>query len=102
MNLNIIFAGITLTCLTFNTAAAQGRGLRSENRKIRQGLISGQLTKPEAMRLKLQETRLRREAICYKMNDGQIDPVERRDLIRDKRRLDRNIYIQKHDGQTRY
>ncbi|MFT3681823.1 MAG: hypothetical protein QM791_16240 [Ferruginibacter sp.] len=91
-----------LTLFIAGTAAAQnGPGLKDENRRIRQGVVNGQLTPAETVRLKTQERRLREEAIRYKMNDGHISACERRDLRRDNRRLNRQIFIQKHDRQRR-
>lgn len=85
------------------SATAQNNlSLRDENRRINQGIVSGELTPREAGRLKFQEAHLRREAIRFKMNDGKIGPVERRKLERDNRRLNRHIYRQKHDCQKRF
>jgi hypothetical protein len=83
-----------------STAVAQP-GLRDENRRIRRGAISGQLTPAETIRLKQQENALRAEALRFKQNDGRISRRERRKLLRDERRLDRHIFIQKHDRQRR-
>lgn len=88
--------------ITLSVSAQNNQSLRDENRRIRQGVVSGQLTAPEVTRLKIQESRLRTEALRYKYNDGRIGPRERADLRRDNRRLSRNIFRQKHDRQTRF
>jgi hypothetical protein len=88
--------------ITLSVSAQNNQSLRDENRRIRQGVVSGQLTASEVTRLKIQESRLKIEALRYKCNDGRIGPRERADLRRDNRRLNRNIFRQKHDRQTRF
>ncbi|MEO7767551.1 MAG: hypothetical protein ABIS01_09000 [Ferruginibacter sp.] len=103
MKLKFIITAVALLSISaINVSAQNGRSLRDENQHIRQGMRSGQLTHRETARLSAQKNHLRREAIRYKANDGHIGPRERADLRRDNRRLDRNIYRQKHDRQRRY
>lgn len=103
MKTGLIIAAVTVLSIAGTAVKAQNpNSLRDEDRRIRQGVRSGQLTPIEAARLKAQEARIRQEAIRYKMNDGRIGPLERADLRRDQRRLDRNIYRQKHDCQRRF
>lgn len=102
MKTAILFAAI-ISIATLSASAQSGnRSLKDENRRIRQGVKSGQLTAAETARLKMQEARLKREAIRYKRNDGVISPIERADLRRDNKRLNRNICRQKHDRQIRH
>lgn len=91
-----------LGILSINASAQNNRSLRDENRRIHQGVVSGQLTALEAARLNAQKAQLRREAIRYKRNDGRIGACERADLRRDNRRLSKNIFRQKHDRQRRF
>ena len=98
----IITAIAFFSIITLTVTAQNNHSSRDENRRIRQGVVSGQLTAPEVARLKIQESRLRAEAIHYRNNDGHIGPRERADLRRDNRRLSRNICRQKHDRQTRF
>ncbi|MEP6673599.1 MAG: hypothetical protein ABJA78_00525 [Ferruginibacter sp.] len=98
-----IFIATALFIATAFTASAQNaRSLKDENRRIRQGVKSGQLTAAETARLKAEESRLRAEAIRDKTNNGNIGPAERAKLLRDEKRLDRNIRRQKHDRQRRH
>lgn len=99
-----LFIASAILCIISVSASAQNgnRSLRDENRRIKGGVVSGQLTAAEAARLKAQEASIRREAIRYKTNDGRIGPRERADLRRDQKRLDRNICRQKHDRQRRH
>jgi len=97
-----IFAIAIFSIITLTVTAQNNRSLRDENRRIRHGVISGELTASETARLKIQESRLRAEAYRYKNNDGRISFQERADLRRDNRRLSRNIFRQKHDSQIRF
>ena len=98
----IITAIAFFSIISLSAAAQNNLSLHDENRRIRQGVVSGQLTAPELTRLKIQESQLRAEALRYKCNDGRIGPRERADLRRDNRRLSRNIFHQKHDRQRRF
>jgi hypothetical protein len=103
MKPTILIAAIALLIFSTNAATAQNnRSLRDESMRIRQGVISGQLTAAEAHRLNEQKRALKAEAFRYKLNDGHINPLERADLRRDNRRLNRNIFRQKHDRQKRF
>jgi hypothetical protein len=98
----IITAIVFFSIISLSAAAQNNHSLLDENKRIRQGVVSGQLTAPELTRLKIQESKLRSEALRYKCNDGRIGSRERADLARDNRRLSRNIFRQKHDRQTRF
>ncbi|MEO5893736.1 MAG: hypothetical protein ABIQ31_26005 [Ferruginibacter sp.] len=103
MRSKFIFAIILLlSASTISVSAQNNRGLRDERQRIHQGVKSGELTARETARLSREKAKLRNEAIRYKTNDGHIGPRERADLRRDNRRLDRNIYRQKHDRQRRF
>jgi hypothetical protein len=103
MKPTFILASIAFFSIVIGSATAQGNpGLRDESRRIRRGVVSGQLTPAEAIRLNEQKRALRAEALRYKLNDGRIGPLERADLRRDNHRLNRNICRQKHDRQRRF
>jgi len=68
--------------------------------RIRQGVASGALTKPEAKRLRAEQRGIASEEKAFKA-DGKLSRVERRDLTRDQNRASRDIARQKHDAQTR-
>ena len=103
MKSKFIIAIVALMSVATISASAQGnRNLRDEDQRIHNGVRSGQLTARETARLEREKANLRNEAIRYKVNDGRIGPRERADLRRDNRRLDRNIFRQKHDRQIRH
>ena len=102
MKTRFLIAIVTLLSVSaFDASAQKNRNLSDESQRIHQGVKSGELTASEAARLNTQKAHLRNESIRYKTNDGCIRPRERADLRRDKKRLDKNIFRQKHDRQRR-
>ena len=81
-------------------AASINRREHRQSARIREGVHSGELTRREAHHLIGQEGHIRAEEYRYRHNDGQLGPRERADLRHDENRASRNIYHQKHDGQT--
>ena len=70
------------------------------NHRIKHGVKTGQLTPKEAKMLRVQKAHvqsLKRMARA----DGHITPRERVIINRSQRNLNRNIYYQKHDRDTR-
>jgi hypothetical protein len=72
-----------------------------QHERIRQGVRSGELTQREAARLRGEQAGLRAEERRYRATGGGLSGWERRDLQRDLDRSSRDIYRQKHDGQSR-
>lgn len=76
---------------------------RKENQqdRIAQGIKSGQLTAGETARLERKEAGLNREIRGMRqLNGGKLTPKERALVNHQQNRLSRDIYRQKHDGQT--
>ena len=72
----------------------------NEQRRIANGVESGQLTNREASRLERGESRIAgREARAGR--DGHIDRYEQRGIQRAENRESRAIHHERHDGQTR-
>jgi hypothetical protein len=69
--------------------------------RIREGVQSGELTGPEAARLRAQQTALRAEERRYRSTGRGLSPWERLDLQRDLNRTGRRIRLQKSDDQRR-
>ena len=84
-----------------NAAPWQSVNQRQANieRRIDQGVRSGALTRPEAMRLRGEFRDLARLERQYR-RDG-LSPWERRDLDRRFDRLSNRIYAERHDNQDR-
>jgi hypothetical protein len=73
---------------------------RNERARIHQGVASGQLTRPEAARLKAREADIRQDKRMAKA-DGVVTRDERQDIRKEEAHASRAIHRQKHDGQTR-
>ena len=72
----------------------------NERARIRQGVATGELTRPEAQRLRTREADIRQDKQAARA-DRVVTPGERRELRTDERRTSRAIYRQKHDRQVR-
>jgi hypothetical protein len=83
---------------------AQVRGIdrreRCEQRRIHQGVRSGELTRREAERLRAEQFRIRAYEARAR-SDGSLSRRERYRLDHMLDRASRDIYRQKHDGQGR-
>lgn len=96
----------TFFVLLFSTiACAQSTPLadkREQNQRarIRDGVESGEVTKPEAARLKAEQRHIRRTERRAK-SDGQVTPRERAKIQRKQNKASRDIRRQKNDGQSR-
>jgi hypothetical protein len=81
------------------TTARPVSTLKNDRTRVRQGVKSGELTKKETARLAVQGAKVKQERKDVRA-DGTVTPSERKDLRKDKKRLSKNIYKQKHDAQT--
>jgi len=71
-----------------------------QQRRIKQGVKSGELNRREAARLETQQARTRRLEARAK-SDGKVTVKERARLQHRENKTSRRIYRQKHDAQTR-
>ncbi|QKG53520.1 hypothetical protein [Hymenobacter sp. BRD67] len=81
------------------TPAINARQAQERNR-IRQGVRSGELTRPEAARLRGREARIGADKRAARA-DGVVTRGERQEIRHDEQRTSRAIYNQKHDRQVR-
>ncbi|MEO6850605.1 MAG: hypothetical protein ABI203_12155 [Mucilaginibacter sp.] len=72
----------------------------TQERRINQGVRSGQLTRNEARHLRTDERRINRDKRMAKA-DGRVTTSERRHLRREENRTSRAIYRDKHNGRIR-
>lgn len=72
----------------------------NERARIRQGVATGQLTRPEAARLRARQTAIHQEKKAARA-DGVVTRDERQAIRKDENQASRAIYRQKHDGQVR-
>lgn len=102
MKQTIQIIGLGLSLAAFSEAAGpiRERSLNQQSR-IRQGVVSRQLTAPEAARLAARESNLHRTIVRDRWDGGGLTRAERLKIDRRQDALSRDIYRQKHDGQTR-
>ena len=73
---------------------------RNERARTRQCVATGELTRPEANRIKSREADIRQDRHAARA-DGVVTRDERQDSRKNKNQASRAIYRQKHDGQDR-
>ena len=76
----------------------EGQNARHTQRRIRQGVRSGELTKREAQRLHWQQQRLHQDAQRARA-DYRVTERERARLTRERERASRHIYRAKHNNR---
>ena len=96
---------VTLVLSVTLSTAAYGQGTikkreQIQRERIQQGVNSGELTRPEAQRLRVEQARVHATEARAK-KDGVVTPRERAKLNRELNVTSRNIFRQKHDQQTR-
>lgn len=98
------FAALAMASTTHAGPGARDPGVNTrqavQRGRIAEGVKSGELTRPEAARLRHEQRAIRREERAYKA-DGKLTPAERNDLNQDLNKASADIYKQKHDSQTR-
>ncbi len=102
-----ILGGLLVAALAFTSVAqAQDRtpviNYRQHNqqRRINQGVRSGELTRNETRNLRRDERDIRRDKRMAKA-DGYVSRSERQHLRRDENRTSRAIYRDKHNNRMR-
>jgi hypothetical protein len=70
----------------------------NQQKRIGQGVSSGQLTPKETEHLEAREAKIQHDKKLAK-SDGTVTPAERAKLQREENRTSRAIYRQKHDAQ---
>jgi len=73
---------------------------QAQTERIRQGVQSNELTRHEIKRLAAEQRHIQNEKKMAK-SDGVVTGRERRQIRKDQRKANRNIYRQKHDGESR-
>lgn len=107
MKRNFIAAGLLLAFVTVATVSeAQTKTpvitkrQVNQQKRIAQGANSGELTKPETVKLEAREAKVQNDKKEAK-EDGVVTTQERAKLKREERRTSRAIYRQKHDAQVK-
>ncbi len=85
-----------------NPKSEIGARQRAQQKRIGEGIESGQLTAGEAARLERREAGINREVSGMRQANGsQLTPAERKLVNHQQNRTSRAIYRQKHDAQRR-
>lgn len=71
-----------------------------QKHRIKQGVKSGQLTRPEARRLAAEQRKVKKDEAAAKA-DGAVTPAERARLQREQNKASRDIARKKHNARTR-
>jgi hypothetical protein len=102
-----IFGGLLVAALAITSIAqAQTRTPvinqrhHNQERRINQGVRSGQLTRNEARHLRTREARINHDKRMAKA-DGHVTVAERRHLRREQNRTSRAIYRKKHNDHLK-
>ena len=95
----VFVLGLSLTAMAQKTPSVDNRQHRQQ-RRIKQGVKNGSLTKREAARLEAGQARTRRIERKAKA-DGTVTAKERARLQHRENKTSRRIYRQKHDAQKR-
>jgi hypothetical protein len=102
--MNIITKLTVIFTLALNTqamAASINERQDDQQARIKQGVVSGELTKKEGIHLTRQQVQNQRKEARFK-SDGNFTKKERAILQRDLTKNSGSIYKQKHDNQTRF
>jgi len=101
----IALASALLVSLPVAASAAPWQSINQRQanleQRIDQGIRKGDLTRPEAARLRVQFRELSRLETQYRRSGGRLTMAERRDLDARYDRLSQRIYAQRHDSQQR-
>ena len=73
---------------------------KNQQARIKEGIKSGELTRPEAAKLEGEQAKVQAEKRMAKA-DGKVTPAERAKLRHDQNKASRHIYKEKHDREER-
>lgn len=96
--LTVIF---TLALSTHAMGASINERQDNQQARIKQGIISGEITNKEGIKLTRQQIKIQRKEARFK-DDGNFTKKERAIVQRDLTKNSASIYKQKHDKQTRF
>ncbi len=94
-----IIAAITFTAFPFYAQANDPdieRRMENQERRIDQGIASGELTPQEAGKLEAQQARIKQREERMEA-DGKLTPKEKAKLTKAQNKASKNIYKKKHN-----
>ncbi len=103
--LSVITFSLLLSMVSFaQDGSNKTPGVRNrqgnQQRRIRQGVRSGELTKSEAIRLEKEQKEIQQEKKEAKA-DGVVTAEERKDIHQEQNQASRRIYRKKHNSRDR-
>lgn len=110
LSMKKIITAIVATGITFSLAIAPALAAGTDSpkiderqvnqqKRIDQGVQSGQLTEKEAKKLNKQQEKINKKETKMK-EDGKLTKKERAKLRKEQEKADKKIYKEKHDKQT--
>jgi len=102
--IGIVLAGVlSLSVSSVSVAGPKGdpgiqKREQNQEKRIQQGVQSGQLTPAEAGKLEAQQAKIKQDEERMKA-DGKLTKAERRKLKREQDQASKNIYRKKHNEQ---
>jgi len=102
----VILAPVAVTAQTTPTPGKHDHNIHqrqmNQQRRINQGVKSGQLTRHEARTLERQHRAINRETRAMRaQNNGRLTKQDRRTIHRQQNQESRRIYRKKHNARTR-
>lgn len=98
----ILVGAASLMLSTVSIAGPKDPGIQkreqNQEKRIQQGVQSGQLTPAEAAKLEAQQAKIKQDEERMKA-DGKLTKAERRKLKREQDQASKNIYRKKHNEQ---
>jgi hypothetical protein len=103
--LSVAAASAVLVSLPVAASAAPWQSINQRQanleHRIDQGVRKGDLTRPEAARLRAESRHIARLEARYRRTDGGLSAWERTDLDRRFDRLSHQVFAERHDRQDR-
>lgn len=101
----IIMTGALLALTLAEPILAQAGEIKErqkhQQKRIDEGVKSGELTKKETLELEAEQAKIQRKKRRFRRNDGKLGPKERAKLEQEQDKASEHIYKEKHDAQTR-
>lgn len=88
---------LMLTCCVVSISTF---GQPKQNARVKQGIRSGEITLPEAQRIRKQQLDVK-DARLDARQDGVVTPRERNQIRKEKKQASRTIYRKKHNARDR-
>lgn len=101
---------MALSALLCTSAVAQenkdrktvrGKRMEKQQKRIKEGVQEGSLTKREAVKLEAKEAELAKEARKDRKDGGGMTAKEKAKINAKQNKLSQDIYKEKHDAQTK-